>query len=236
MGYNTFDEHRLSEHLHLAQLQAWPPLDSTAGGTMLQGEAHRVGASVVIIDTISKLIVGEENSNDTQQALYRHTIVPLKRAGIAVLILDHTGKDTERGARGGSAKTDNIDLAFELLLRGRDMLTLRCSHARFRDDSLTHPTFLRRTSGPLAHMIEDAPTNVHGPGLRPTHLMEKVSRYVELNPGATRTLIETSKLGKIPYVRAAIDLLVMEGYIETEHGPRNATNHTSVKPYREAEE
>jgi hypothetical protein len=235
MGYSTCDEHRLADHLHLAQLQAWPPLDTAAGGAMLQGEAKRVAAAVVVIDTISKLIVGEENSNDTQQALYRHTIVPLKRAGIAVLVLDHTGKDTERGARGGSAKTDNIDLAFELLLRGRDTLTLRCSHARFRDESLTHPTFLRRMTGPLTHVIEERASTDHGPGLRPTHIMEKVSRYIEINPGVSRRLIESAKLGKHEYVRMAVELLLIEGYIEIEKGPHNAQQHRQVKPYRESE-
>jgi hypothetical protein len=236
MGYNTFDETRLAQHLHLAQLQAWPPLDTRPGGTMLQTEATRLGATVVIVDTISKLIAGEENSNDTQQALYRHTIVPLKRAGIAVLILDHTGKDIERGARGGSAKTDNIDLAFELLLRGLDKLTLRCTHARFRDDHLTHPTFLHRENGPLTHTIEDRAPTTHGDGLRPTHLMEKVSRYVEINPGVSKRLVMKSKIGKETYVESALELLVIEGYIETTFGPGRKVAHTSVKPFREDEQ
>lgn len=236
MGYNHYDEARLAQNLHLAQLQAWPPLDHPAGGNMLTTETTRTGARVVIIDTISKLIAGEENSNDTQQALYRHTIVPLKRAGIAVLVLDHTGKDIERGARGGSAKTDNIDLAFELLLRGLDKLTLRCSHARFRDDHLLHPTFLRRNTGPLTHLIEDRPATTLGDGLRPTYLMEKVSRYVEINPKASKRLIVKSKLGTEAYVANALELLIIEGYIETVAAPNRGNYHTSVKPFRENEQ
>ena len=236
MGYNHYDEPRLATNLHLAQLQAWPPLDHPAGGNMLTTETTRTGARVVIIDTISKLIAGEENSNDTQQALYRHTIVPLKRAGVAVLVLDHTGKDIERGARGGSAKTDNIDLAFELLLRGLDKLTLRCSHARFRDEHLLHPTFLRRNTGPLTHLIEDRPATTLGDGLRPTYLMEKVSRYVEINPKASKRLIVKSKLGTEAYVANALELLIIEGYIETVAAPNRGNYHTSVKPFRENEQ
>lgn len=234
MGYDTTDEQYLATHLHLAQLQSWPPMDTAAGGRAVEQAAKHTKATVVIIDTASKVIAGEENSNDTQQAFYRHTLIPLKRAGIAVLVLDHTGKDLDRGARGGSAKTDNIDLAFELLRRGKDLLTLRCTHARVRDQLLEEPVFLRRTTGPLTHAIETGHTSGEaGPGLRPTYLMEMVSRYVEANPGASKTAIETAVKGKGEYVRLALELLVMETYIQSERGPRNTQMHTQIKPFRE---
>lgn len=234
MGYSPEDETLLAQNLHLAQLQTWPAMDTASGGAAVELEARRCNATAVIIDTASKVIAGEENSNDTQQAFYRHTLVPLKRAGIAVLVLDHTGKDLERGARGGSAKTDNIDLAFELLRRGKDLLTLRCSHARVRDSLLDEPTFLRRTTGPLAHVVEAHATSAdHGPGLRPTHLMEKVSKYVEANPGASKTSIETAVKGRGEFVRLALELLVNESFIETERGHRNVTQHKQIRPYRE---
>lgn len=237
MGYARDDEQVLSEHLHLAQLQAWPPMDTAAGGAALHTHAKDVGARVVIIDTVSKVVSGEENSNDTAQAFYRHSLLNLKRDGIGTLVLDHTGKDITRGARGGSAKTDNIDLAFELLLRGKDLLTLRCSHARFHDPALDDPTFLRRTHTPLAHLIEDRPaTTDHGPGMRPTFLMEKVSRYIEYNPAATGKMIEAAKLGKTDYVRMALALLVNEGYVSEQQGLRRAIHHQSVTPYREDED
>lgn len=237
MGYGLDDEQLLSEHLHLAQLQPWPAMDTAAGGHAVEAAAFRTKARVVIIDTASKVLEGEENSNDTQQAFYRHTLVPLKRAGIAVLVLDHTGKDLDRGARGGSAKTDNIDLAFELLKRGRDLLTLRCTHSRIRSDLLDDPTFLRRTAGPLSHQIEAMPTiGTTGPGLRPTHLMEMVSRYVEANPGASKTQIETAVKGRVEYIRLALDLLVQEVWIRVERGTRNVQAHHQVKAYREDED
>lgn len=238
MGYTDTDEQLLAEHLHLAQMQAWPPMDTPAGGAMVHREAARTKADVVIIDTASKVTQGEENSNDTQQAFYRSTLVPLKRDGIATLILDHTGKDIDRGARGGSAKTDNIDLAFELYSRGKDHLTLRCSHARFRDDALDHPTFIHRTTSPLGHLIEAEPRVAdHGPGFRPTMLMEKISKWLELNPGATKYAVERARLhskGERDTLRFALELLVNEGYVGTEDGKRGATHHRVVRPYRHA--
>ena len=237
MGYTPEDEPILAEHLHLAQMQAWPPMDTPAGGTMIHREATRTHATVVIIDTASKVIAGEENSNDTQQAFYRSTIVPLKRDGVATLILDHTGKDTDRGARGGSAKTDNIDLAFELYNRGKDHLGLRCSHARFRDNALDDPTFIHRTTSPLAHLIEEyKPSQDHGPGFRPTILMEKISKWLELNGGATKYAVERARLGKRGDIRFALELLVNEGYVATQEGKRSAVHHRVVRPYRHAED
>ncbi len=238
MGYGPDHIDQLEQHLHLAQLQAWPPMDTPLGGSAVFGEVAKHQAQLVVIDTASKVIKGEENSNDTHAAFYRSTVVPLKRLGCGVLVLDHTGKDVDRGARGGSAKTDNVDLAFELLTRGRDLLSLRCSHARFRDDALSEPVFLRRQSDPLTHQLEEHASKApeHGPGLRPTHLMEKVSKYVEYNPGLTRNGITGAKLGKTDYVRLALDLLIAEGYVHAESGPNRSQTHRSLKPYREDEE
>lgn len=159
MGVTASDVPALTERLHLAQLQPWPPMDTLAGGSMVLAVAEAVGASYVIIDTVSKVMAGEENSNDSHGAFYRNTVVPLKRAGLAVLVLDHTGKDIDRGARGGSAKTDNVDLAYELLLRGRDTLSLKPSHIRFRDDSIKQgeSIFIKRETEPfLVHTYESA--------------------------------------------------------------------------------
>lgn len=237
MGYNTTDERLLAQHLHLAQLQSWPPMDTPAGGQALAAEAARLGCTTVIIDTVSKVIVGEENSNDTQSAFYQSTLIPLKRAGAAVLVLDHTGKDIERGARGASAKTDNIDLAFELLQRGRDLLTLRCTHARIRDELLERPTFLRRTEHPLRHVIEEHDTAGNDDhGWRPTLYMERVSQYIEENPGASKNLIELSVKGGAKFKRQALELLILESYIEVVKGPRGTQEHHSIRPYREANE
>lgn len=238
MGYGLDDFHKLDTYLHLAQLQNWPPMDTPAGGHALQREAARVGAKVVIIDTVSKVTSGEENSNDTAQAFYRSSLVGLKREGLGVLILDHTGKDIEKGARGGSAKTDNIDLAFELLLRGKDLLTLRCSHHRFRDDLLEQPTMLRRQNGPLAHIVEHHTTPVsQAPGtVRPTYLMERISRYVEITPGVSSNSIETAVKGKRDYIRLALELLIQEGYIHPTTGARNSVEHRSITAFREHEE
>ena len=89
-------------------------LNRTAGGAQLVEVAQQEGATLVVIDTISRAVDGEENSNDTINAFYRAAGLPLKRLGIAYIRLDHTGKDAERGARGGSAKSGDVGLIWRL--------------------------------------------------------------------------------------------------------------------------
>ncbi|MEV7387206.1 AAA family ATPase [Streptomyces sp. NPDC091215] len=69
---------------------------------------------VVVLDTISRFIEGKENDSDTWLALYRRLHAPLKDKGIACVRLDHMGKDSDRGSRGSSAKSQDVDHVWEL--------------------------------------------------------------------------------------------------------------------------
>ena len=72
---------------------------------------------------------------------------------------------------------------------------------------------------------------------RPTGLMEKVSRYLELrDEPQSRNEIEKDVKGKGTYVRIAIDRLVKEGYAEAFDGPRGAQLVRLKRAFREAEE
>lgn len=104
--------------LHYSLLGQWPPLDSVRGGMALLREVQRTGAKFVVIDTLSKVVEGDENDNDTWNGLHSHTMVYLKRAGITVMQLDHTGKDEDRGQRGGSSKQNNADVVWHLKWSG----------------------------------------------------------------------------------------------------------------------
>jgi len=69
---------------------------------------------LVIFDTVSRYIAGSENDADTWLDLYRRIHEPLKGMGVASLRLDHFGKDAEKGSRGSSAKTQDVDHVWEL--------------------------------------------------------------------------------------------------------------------------
>ncbi|MDP4014939.1 MAG: AAA family ATPase [Candidatus Nanopelagicales bacterium] len=132
--------------LHYSLLGEWEPLDTAEGGRRLLEAAQDVGAEVVIVDTLSRAVRGLENDSDTALAQYRHTVAPLRRAGIAYVRLDHSGKDPQRGQRGSSAKAADVDLVYRLALTDKDTLTLRREKDRL---GLGDPDTLaiRRTTG-----------------------------------------------------------------------------------------
>lgn len=132
-----------------------PPLDTEAGGAALTVLARQHHAELVIIDTLSRVIEGDENESRTVLDLYRHTMVPLRRDGIAVVRLDHLGKDPTRGARGSSAKVDDVDVSWQLTVRGSELVEVRRTHAR----ALGYPEtlLLHRRTGPLRHVVATGP-------------------------------------------------------------------------------
>jgi hypothetical protein len=133
MGLAQADAVSLRSHFHYSLLGDWPPLNTREGGDVLIEEAQRLSARLVILDTNSKLIKGEENSNDVWQGMHSHTTKRLKRLGIAVLQLDHSGKDEDKGVRGGSAKTNNVDVVWKLWAASGDQprfRTLTCEKDR----------------------------------------------------------------------------------------------------------
>src|ERR1044071_1601571 len=91
------------------------PLDTPIGGEMLMEEVEKWQMKVVVLDTVSRFIEGRENDADTWLAFYRCTGVHLKANNVALVRLDHMGKDASRGGRGSSAKTQDVDHVYELL-------------------------------------------------------------------------------------------------------------------------
>ena len=150
-------------------------------------------------------------------------------------MLDHTGKDLDKGARGGSAKTDNIDIAYQLTPRGHDKLTLAPTHVRFRDDATSHTLSLVRSTSPRLAHIQDTWENTTDPAteFRPTRFMEKISRLVESTPNLSKTEVLDLVTGRAEYKRKALAILIAEGYIEDARGMHNKALLAELKPYRE---
>jgi len=117
-------------HLHYALLPPIAPLDQAAGAASLCRLADLVAADLVIIDTFARAISGDENEADTVRAFYRHTGQTLKAAGRAMIRIDHAGKDTTRGARGTSAKRDDVDIVWQLTALDAGTLTLKAEKRR----------------------------------------------------------------------------------------------------------
>ncbi|MES9804953.1 AAA family ATPase [Streptomyces cinereoruber] len=129
------------------------PLDTAGGGADLMSMVRATSAELVVIDTVSRFISGPENDADTWLSLYRHTLLPLKRDRISSVRLDHRGKDSERGARGSSAKTQDVDHVWELSAMGGGALALKRTHTRtgIGPDQFTIVRQARRDGDNWAH-------------------------------------------------------------------------------------
>ena len=145
----------LGQHMHYTNMFPWPPLDTEAGGAKLLKKARKVGAQLVVIDTLIRTVEGEENSADTIKDFYQHTGMLLKGDGIALLRIDHAGKDLSRGQRGTSAKRDDVEVVWFLKkdseLPDRIMLTLVNEASRV--DWVDKDIDITRHLSPLSHTI-----------------------------------------------------------------------------------
>jgi hypothetical protein len=129
--------------------------DTAAGAVDLMRHVEHYECEVVVIDTVSRAVQGEENENDTWLAFYRHTGLALKRAGVACIRLDHSGKDREKGMRGGSAKSGDVDAVWRLTAVSDETVTLECT-----DHRMPVPTkflTLARETWPLVHRLTNDP-------------------------------------------------------------------------------
>lgn len=111
LGYGPTDN---LERLHYALLPSLPPLDTIEGARAILALVDETQAELVVVDTFGRAVEGDEDKADTVRAFYRHTGLTLKAKGVAVLRTDHSGKAIEKGARGSSAKNDDVDLVWRL--------------------------------------------------------------------------------------------------------------------------
>ena len=113
-----------------AQHPTLPPLDTQAGGLALATEIDGVGADLVVIDTLSKVVEGEENAADTYRRFAQHTGSLLRQRQCSLLRIDHSGKDLTKGARGSSAKADDLDAVFRMSRGDAGTVRLDLTHQR----------------------------------------------------------------------------------------------------------
>lgn len=130
-------------------------LDSEKGSQQLMAAVEAFGAEVVVIDTVSRAIAGDENENDTWLDFYRHTGLKLKQAQVALVRLDHAGKDEAKGQRGGSAKSGDVDAVWRMTRTSDDLYDLICEANRMPIDPESRVLTIERLDGErLEHIVK----------------------------------------------------------------------------------
>jgi hypothetical protein len=211
-------------------------------------------------DAISTFGLGSNADTDIV-SWHRLVARPLaERTGAAVVIIDHVTKNKETRGRfptGSQAKLSAITGAAYVvaiedgLVLGKGRLGVmnvaiakdRLGAVRGADEGQSAD---RDRAQPVARVVVDStgsspvveiwparmrPGAGSSASTRPTGLMERVSDYIQTNPGMNKTSVKTAVTGKAEFVVLALDLLIAEGYVTATDGPKRSTLLAPCKPY-----
>ncbi|WP_143556854.1 AAA family ATPase [Serinibacter salmoneus] len=208
--------------------------------------------SLVVIDSTGEgLALEGANPNADEEVARWFRILPrwVADQGPAVVILDHVTKADSEGLWpiGSQRKRAAISGAQYMLRVVKPFDRTTAGYARLvaaKDRSGNyragqHVADLRVSPGPdgvevaLVAAIERDPAEP----FRPTTLMERVSKALEdAEAPLSYRSIEGAVTGRKGAARAALDVLVAEGFVSVEDGARNAKMHTLTRAYRQADD
>jgi NrS-1 polymerase HBD domain len=225
------------------------PLDASSRADVLEVVRSR-GCRLAVFDGFNPLLLlhGLDPNKGTEIEVFYRLLDPIRKQDVAVVITDNVVKSSEaRGAWaiGSERKKSKAEVhlgmkAIQPLVRGgvgRAKITVHKDRPGF----LTRPSpglLVVDASGDRCTWSFEEDTSRDDEGeFRPTELMERVSRFLEVRgTPASRNQIEEDVKGKGTYVRTAIDRLVVEGYAAEVEGPRKARLVRLERPFRKAED
>ncbi len=229
MGYGPDDEALLAENLRYHLHPATGSLDTEQGAARLIDLVASEAPRVVVIDTLSRVIRGRENDSDTFIQFYRCTGLPLRRLGVSLVRLDHSGYDGTH-ARGSTAKGDDVDTVYQLKRRGDGTFTLShggVSRVPWMPDNVR----IERLTDPLRHVAtigEASATAVASPEMKEALRRSEIVHYVKANPGVTGSGITAALKGERAKLLESLKALVLEEKIRTEPGPNRSVKHFGI--------
>ena len=218
-----------------------------------------VAPTLVVIDSTGEglsLAGWNPNADEQVAAWFRQVARRIANhpKGPAVVLLDHVakadgsgnwpiGSQRKRAAINGAQYMQHAEKPFSRERAGRATLTVaKDRHGHYRSGQkvaqlLVTPGGDGDVTLDLAY-LPDAPLGENDQ-FRPTALMERVSRYLEMHPGEadrTGSKVRRGVKGRDANKLDALNVLVAEGFVATKPGARSATIFTSVKPFRNGEQ
>lgn len=166
MGYEPEDLENLV-YLSFPSIQS---LNTKVGGMSLVELLDFFEPQLVFIDTFSRFVEGDENSSRVAQEFYDFSGRELKRRNIAYLRIDHVGKDASRGARGSSAKIDDLDLIW-IMSKSKEQDVFILKNEKARVPITESELAIERRIGPLRHRVRS--------GLRWDELIKIANKHEE---------------------------------------------------------
>lgn len=184
------------------------PLDDPAAERQIEELLDEHNPVLVVMDTICRAVLGEENSNDTWNNLYKYTEQVLKQHNVAWLRLDHLGHDTTKAVRGGSAKSGTVDATWTLEETTKNNLKLslksqrtplgdNCYHLQLLDSPYLHHQIVEKKKEPadqVAHAVELLDTHGYPPSMTQEETGEVLRNDFKVGIGS-------GKLAKVCQIR-----------------------------------
>jgi len=221
------------------------------GAEALARTIEQLQPTVVVIDSTGEALAldGAKPNDDDQVALwFRRLPRAIADRGPAVLLLDHTtkvdvdglwpiGSQRKRAAITGAQFMQRTVRPFDKWTPGHAKLVCaKDRNGNYRPGQHVVDLKVTPTGGRVVLELvaaSDGP-RAEGGGFRPTGYMERISLALEAlgEPVSFNGVCERIT-GKRAHIRAAVDALVVEGYLTTTPGPRGATLHSVAKTFRE---
>lgn len=181
-----------------------PSLNLKEGGEVFTQILEKFQPKLVILDTFSRFVDGDENQAITVQEFYKQCGIVMKRMKVAYIRIDHMGKDEEKKVRGTIAKRDDVDLIWkmkEVSPNSRFELINEKSRIPLFEKKL----ILDRTTKPLAHRILSGTDwiSLINKADSADKALEFVKQYAMENP--------TSRLGRTAVWKALKPRCISEG-------------------------
>lgn len=175
--------------------------------------------------------------------------------GPGVMEIDHVVKDRDsrgRYAIGGAHKLNGITGCAYQMLPGKSFAVGQPGHSKVQVAKDRHgnvgpvghtaaelhitPDLTRHREAIIWELAPNQTTFSTTGRARLTGYMEKVSRFLETSAGTSLSGIHAGVHGNEKHIESSIQTLIEEGHLRTEPGPRNATFHYILAPYREGED
>lgn len=210
--------------------------------------------ALVVIDSTGESIAMDglrPNDDDHVAVWFRRLPAAIAKTGPAVLVLDHvpkadpeslwpSGSQRKRAAVSGAAYAQILVRPFSRDSAGTAKLVCakdRHGTYRFRQkvaELHVEPRGQGRVDATFRTAQE--PPGSDARPWRPTALMQRVSEALETGGTLSFRGVNLAVRGREEHVRAALEVLVDEGYVSTKTGPRNATLHSLERLYRQSQD
>ncbi|MGC0271723.1 AAA family ATPase [Pseudactinotalea sp. Z1739] len=225
-----------------------------ASAEHLAATIRKYRPTLVVIDSTGESMAidgAKPNDDDDTARWFRRLPTSIANTGPAVVVLDHVvkaddgglwpiGSQRKRAAINGAQYMQTTVRPFSKGHPGAaKLICAKDRHGNYRPGQRVTDLAVN-PAGAGVHIIMRTPSDAATPTaetFRPTALMEKASRALEATaePLSTRKAYATVR-GKQEYVRAALDVLVAEGFANRHDGPNRSTLYSSNRPYRQADD